>query len=134
MKVVFLFAITSAARVSELQALDCRPPLLQLFNHKVVLRANPAFLPKVVNVDYMSREIDLHAFLPFESDVSIPNLSTLCPVRAVKLYLQRTQHLRKDNNLFCSYAVNHTGFKVTSQTVSRWIRDTICYAYDKQGI
>ena len=52
----------------------------------------------------------------------------------MKLYLKRTQGLRKDNNLFCSYAVNCTGHKVSSQTISRWIRDTICFAYEKQGI
>ena len=133
-KTVFLVAVTSAARVSELQALDCRPELLRLFSHKVVLRANPAFLPKVVNTEYLSREIELQAFLPFSSDFPADKLATLCPVRAIKLYLDRTKPFRKDNNLFCSYALGHQGFKVTSQSISRWVRDAICFAYQQQGI
>ena len=52
----------------------------------------------------------------------------------MRLYLDRTKSVMKDNNLFISYAINHTGFKVSSQSISRWIRDTICFAYNKQGI
>ena len=133
-KVVFLVAITSAARVSELQSLDCRPDLLKLFPHKEVLRANPAFLPKVVNVDYMSREIVLQAFLPFDTDMPREKIATLCPVRAVRVYLDVTKTVRKDNNLFVSYATAHKGFKVSSQSISRWIKDTICFAYSKQNV
>ena len=90
-KTIFLVAVTSAARLSELQALDSRPELLHVFHHKVVLRANPAFLPKVVKTEYLSREIILQAFLPFDSDLAGNKLATLCPVRAVKLYLDRTK-------------------------------------------
>ena len=58
----------------------------------------------------------------------------VCPVRAVKHYIHRTKELRKGHNLFVSYAINHTGFRVSSQTISRWIRDTICLAYEQQGV
>ena len=101
-KVVFLVAITSAARVSELQALDARPELTKLFDNKVVLRANPAFLPKVVKPDYLSREIVLEVFSSEDE-----SNKTLCPVRAVRIYLQRTRSYRKDHNLFVSYAQCH---------------------------
>ena len=130
-KVVFLVAITSAARVSELQALDSRPELLKLFDSKVVMRANPAFLPKVLNSAYMAREIVLSVFNPSDCDISF---KLLCPVRALKVYLAKTETIRKDHNLFVSYAAGHVGYKVTPPTISRWIRDTICQSYDHAGL
>ena len=36
--------------------------------------------------------------------------------------------------MFVSFAPNHTGFKVTSQAISRWIRDVICHAYSHAGL
>ena len=133
-KTVFLVAILSAARVSELQALDVRPELLRIFDNKVVLRLNPAFLPKVLNQDYMLHEIELEAFSPETPQGSHFVLKTLCPVRAVKLYVQKTKDIRKDHNLFVSYAAAHVGCRVSSQSISRWVRDTICSAYRHFGV
>ena len=55
MKTVFLLAITSAARVSELQALDSRPELSKVHRRKASLSLNPSFLPKVPNQTYLNR-------------------------------------------------------------------------------
>ena len=60
----FLIAITSVARVSELQVLDSHPDLLRVHWFKVMLRLNPAFLPKVANVEYLNRELELEVFFP----------------------------------------------------------------------
>ena len=48
-KVVFLVAITSIRRVSELAALSCKAPYLVIHQDKAVLRPQPSFLPKVVS-------------------------------------------------------------------------------------
>ena len=133
-KTVFLVAVTSASRVSELQALDVRPQLLKVFESRVVLHLNPAFLPKVLHKDYVGHGTVLEAFKPAVSLDFDFDCKCVCPVRAVKHYIHRTKDLRKDHNLFISYAINHTGYKVSSQTISRWIRDTICLAYEQQGV
>ena len=51
-KTVFLVAITSAARVSELQALDCRPKLLHVFSHKAVLWATQLVYPRWLQLSF----------------------------------------------------------------------------------
>ena len=48
-KVVFLLAITSAQRASELRALRVDEPYLVFHRDKVVLRPDTTFLPKVVS-------------------------------------------------------------------------------------
>ena len=44
-----LLAITSVARVSELQAFDIRPELSRIRHKSVSFHTNPAFLPKVLH-------------------------------------------------------------------------------------
>lgn len=46
---VFLIVITTARRVSQLQVFSIRPPFLQVFKDRVVLRVDPAFLLKMVS-------------------------------------------------------------------------------------
>ena len=69
----------------------------------------------------------LSAFIPSDCDT---RFKLLCPVRVLKVYLAKTEIIRKDHNLLVSYAAGHVGFKVTPPTISRWIRDTICQSYD----
>jgi hypothetical protein len=57
LKTAFLLAITSAARVSELQALDSHPDLSWVVKSHALLRLNPAFIPKSTVVDYLNREM-----------------------------------------------------------------------------
>ena len=73
----------------------------------------------------------LSAFNPSDCDTSF---KLLCPVRALKVYLAKTETIRKDHYLFVSYAVGRSGYKVSSQSISRWIRDTICSAYRQLGV
>ena len=132
-KTAFLVAITSAARVSELQALDSRPELSRLHRHKATLRLNPAFMPKVPNPTYLDREIELEAFYPNPKDHLEKALHKLCPVRALRFYLQRTEALRQDPQLFVSYQTGGEGKKVSKSTISRWIKQTIMFSYRHLG-
>lgn len=63
-KTVFLVAVTSARRVSELQALSSKPPFLTLHAERMVLRTRAAFLPKVVTPFHLGQSITLPAFYP----------------------------------------------------------------------
>ena len=133
MKTVFLVAITSAARVSELQALDSRPELFRIHRYKATLRLNPAFTPKVPWPEYLNREIELEGFYPHGKDHIEKSLHKLCPVRALRYYLDKTKDIRKDPQLFVSYQAGKQGNKVTKATIARWIKNTILFAYRHLG-
>ena len=58
----------------------------------------------------------------------------LCPVRALTHYLELTSTLRKDRQLFVCYMNgSKLGAKTDKQSLSRWIRDTIYFAYKQKG-
>ena len=58
-KVLFLVAITSARRASELAALRADQPFLQFFPDKVVLQTDISFLPKVVSAFHLNQPLVL---------------------------------------------------------------------------
>lgn len=133
LKTAFLLAITSAARVSELQALDSHDDLCRLTKFKASLNLNPSFLPKVVNVVYINRQIELDAFYPNPRSRLNKHFQLMCPVRALRIYLDKTKNVRKDRQLLVSYQSGRQGHKVSKSTVARWIRQTIVFAYSQQG-
>ena len=133
-KTAFLLAITSAARVSELQALDSNPNLCRVSRHGADLRLNPAFCPKSCNVNYLNRQIHLQSFYPEPKDNIQRGLHKLCPVRALRYYISKTSNIRVDSQLLLSYQPGAgLGHKINKATVARWIRQTVCLAYEKAG-
>lgn len=132
-KTAFLLAITSAARVSELQALDSHPDLSRVVKSHAILRLNPAFIPKSTVVEYLNREIELQAFFPEPTTLEQRAMRKHCPVRALLYYLDRTKPIRKDSQLLISYKPGQLGGKVKKSTVARWIQETITFSYSLMG-
>ncbi len=94
LKVTLLLALTSLKRVGDLQAfsvsetcMDFAPGLV-----KVTLRPRPGYIPKVLSTSFRSQVVTLHSFHPppFASSED-EKLHMLCPVRALKLYLDRSK-------------------------------------------
>ena len=83
-KTVFLVAITSATRASELQALDSCPELLHCTTDRAVLCLNPAFLLKVPTPEHLNREVMLQAFYPHPKSSLERAYRLLCPVHALE--------------------------------------------------
>ncbi|XP_041420124.1 uncharacterized protein LOC121394150 isoform X1 [Xenopus laevis] len=133
LKVAFLIAITSAKRVSELAALSCREPWLTLHQDKAVLRTTPGFLPKVVSERHMNQDIILPSFCPNPSNDKEAKLHTLDVVRALRIYLRRSETFRHSDSLLVSYATAHKGRPVSKRTIARWLVDTINKVYDDSG-
>ncbi|KAJ8368701.1 hypothetical protein SKAU_G00087290 [Synaphobranchus kaupii] len=111
LKIVLLLALTTGKRVSELQALSIHPSCLRFAQDygRVVLKANPAFIPKVIDPTYSCSLVELRACHPppFSSQEE-SRLNTLCPVRALRVYVDRTKGFRKSNQLFVSWASTHS--------------------------
>ena len=135
LKVALLVALTTAKRVSDLHALSTSPECMRFDDRstKVTIKANPAFIPK--NALSVCVPVDLQAFHPppFTSDED-RRLNCLCPVRALRIYVDRTAPFRIGNQLFVSWGTKTKGKPVTTVTISNWIVEAIRQAYTSQGV
>lgn len=134
LKTVLLLALASAKRVGDIHALSVHPSCTQFApgRVRVLLKPNPAFVPKVVG---SCSPIDLLALCspPFSSSEE-RRLHALCPVRALHFYMDRTAGFRRSDQLFVSWASPHRGKPVTKQRLSHWVVESIALAYTCQGL
>ena len=81
------------------------------------------------------RPIELLAFHspPFSSKEQ-ERLNALCPVRALRVYVDRTAGFRKSEQLFVSCATSHLGKPLSKQRLSHWIVGAIAMAYNGMGL
>ncbi len=131
LKVVLLLALTSLKRVGDLQAfsvsetcMDFAPGLV-----KVTLRPRPGYIPKVLSTSFRSQVVTLHSFHPppFASSED-ERLYLLCPVRALKLYVDRSKVWRKSPQLLICFGAGRRGLATSKQRISHWVRDTISHS------
>ncbi len=75
--------------------------------------------------------MDLLAFHPppFSSPEE-ERLHSLCPVRALYMYVQRTHTLRKSNQLFVSWADLYKGKPISRHRLSHWVVKAIVLCYN----
>ncbi|KAL0161844.1 hypothetical protein M9458_041240, partial [Cirrhinus mrigala] len=57
----------------------------------VTLRPWPGYVPKVLTTPFQDQVVNLHALPPEEAD---PALALLCPVRALRIYVDCTRSFR----------------------------------------
>ena len=135
-KTVFLLAITTAKRVSDLHALSVHDECMSWSNggRSVRLQSNPVFVSKTQRVASYAR---LEAFHPppFSSDQD-RRLHNICPLRALRLYVQRTKDIRGEvSQLFVTHGPGRAAGKAASKpTLSRWIVEAIRMAYSSRGV
>ena len=121
-KTVFLVTLATAKTVSEIHALSARHDCLRLNQDGSVtlrLQTFPGFVTKNKRPTDGNQRVTIQ---PLDQ----PNM--LCPVRALKIYLQRTREKRWTSDpLFLS--IRHLRGKTSSQLISIWIKATIALAY-----
>ncbi len=61
-------------------------------------------------------------------------LSLLCPVRALRVYIEHSASYRKSEQLFVSFGNRAKGGPITMQGISRWLVDAITLAYSSLGL
>ena len=134
LKTVLLVALTTAKRVSEMQALSVSPDctIFSGDRTRVTVRPNPAFIPKNSNAACVP--VDLRSFHPppFGSEED-RRLHLLCPVRALRVYMDRTGPFRKSGQLFVAWGASARGKPVTKGRLSQWIVEAIQLAYSSAG-
>ncbi|KAK9542065.1 hypothetical protein VZT92_002063 [Zoarces viviparus] len=127
-KTVFLLAITSAKRVGELHALSVSESCLRWNSDGsgVTLWPNAAFLPKVLTRSHINQPIQLAAFDPPSGE---ERSRLLCPVRALRAYVEATACIWRSEQLFISYGGPKKGCALSKQRLSHWIVEAIAQAY-----
>ena len=131
-KVAVLLALTTAARVSELTALTITGITFS-GDYKVIINQDPAFAPKHVATLYRRTPVVLRAYFPEPQGELETRRHLLCPVRAVRLYMQRTSDSRRTQQLLVTYGGRTPGSALSSQRLSHWLRDGIAAAYQTVG-
>ena len=134
-KMVFLLALGSGKRRSEIHAWLNKNIRHQADWSKVSLYPSPSFLAK----NHLAKEgpecvapLVIPALAPI-LDKSLKEDRSLCPVRALRYYLDKTQDLRQGKELvFVSFK---KGFMkdISPATISSWIKQVIlCYELSDQ--
>ena len=131
-KTVFLLALASGKRRSEIHAWLNKNIRHQADWSKVSLYPSPSFLAK----NHLAKEgpecvapVVIPALAP-TLDKSLKEDRSLCPVRALRYYLDKTQNLRTGKELvFVSFK---QGFDrdISPATISSWIKQTVVLCYD----
>ncbi|KAI2642399.1 ORF V: Enzymatic polyprotein [Labeo rohita] len=62
-----------------------------------------------------------------------PRLGLLCPVRALRIYVDRTRSFRRSEQLFVCFGGLQKGNVVSKQRLAHWVVDAITLVYQCQG-
>jgi len=115
LKVAFLLAITSLRRLGDLQELSISHGCLEFApgDNKAILHPKLGYLPKVPsNVAWPTV---LQAFHPPPHVMAVEErLNLLCPVRVLKLYIQRFSSWLKSDQLLVHFRSHKKGFPLPS--------------------
>ena len=133
LKTLLLLALASIKRVGDLHAFSVDDSCLEFgpADSQVILRPRPGYVPKVPTTPFKDQVVNLQALPLEEAD---PALALLCPVRALRCYVDRTQSFRTSDQLFVCYGGRQKGNAVSKQRMARWIVDAIALAYQAQGV
>jgi integrase len=99
------------------------------------LRPAPGFVPKVGSARNVNRVIRLEAFSPGTATRRRgEEFTLLCPLRALRIYLDKTRRVRRCDRLFVAYAAWREGQPIRAPTMATWLRQVITDAYVVAGI
>ncbi len=89
MKILLLLALASIKRVGDLHAfsVDDSCPEFGPADSQIIMRPQPGYVPKFPTIPFRDQVVSLQELLPEEAD---PALALLCPVRALRCYVDRT--------------------------------------------
>ncbi len=100
-----------------------------VYSH-VALKPRPGYVPKVPTTSFCDQVVNLQALPSEEAD---PALALLCPVRALRIYVDRTRSFRNSEQLFACHRGQQKGKAVSKQRLAHWIVEAVALAYQSQG-
>lgn len=132
LKTVFLIAVTSGRRVSEIHALSADKHHLRWESNGngVRLLTNRKFLAKNESLKNPGKDIFLSRFQDY---ISCAEEGLMCPCRALSIYLNRTKPVREsESRLFLTFKKGSV-HGASKDTLARWIVSTVKTAYAIAG-
>lgn len=133
-KMAFLLAITSARRISEIQAFSALSPYTTILDDKVIIRPIPTFRPKVVSDFHMSQDVILPSFCPNPSNTLEERFHCLDVRRCLLTYLKITSPWRIDENLLIQFQGKQKGHEVSSRVIAPWVKWAIHLSYSSLNL
>ena len=130
---VFLLAVASAKRISELQAFSAIHPYIIFLQDRVLLKFSPYFRPKVPTFQNINQVISLQVLFSASSS-DTPARHPLDILRCLQVYVDRSREFRIDENLLILFAGKSKGRKASKATISRWIKEAIREAFVSQSL
>ncbi|XP_068201627.1 uncharacterized protein [Palaemon carinicauda] len=125
LKAIFLLALASAKRVSELHGLSFE------VSHSKGWKFFPEFVAKTQNPAIADPRFEEFSIPAIPRSDNLSDL-LLCPVRTIRKYLSRTAKLRPVvKSLFVSTGLVKKA--VSKNTISFWLRQVIRRAYENEG-
>ncbi len=124
--------LTALKWVGDLQAFSVSEECLvfgPVYSH-VVLRPRPGYVPKVPTTPVHDQVVNLQALPSKEAN---PALALLCPVRALRIYVDRSRSIRSSEQLFVCHGGQQKGKAVSKQRLTHWIVEAIALVYQSQG-
>ncbi len=133
LKTVLLSALATVKRVGDLQAFSVDDSCLEFgpADSHVVLRPQPGYVPKVPTMPFRDQVVNLQALPREEAD---PAIALLCPVHALRIYVDRTQSFRTSDQLFVCFGGQQKGRAVSKQRLTHWIVEAIVLAYQARRL
>ncbi len=133
LKTVLLTALATVKRVGDLQAFLVDDSCLEFGpgDSHVVLRPRPGYVPKVSTMPFRDQVVNLQALPREEAD---PAIALLCPVRALRIYVDHTQSFRTSDQLFVCFGGQQKGRAVSKQRLAHWIVEAIVLAYQARRL
>ena len=130
-KTLFLLALASAKRIGELHALSYRVSHTRDWG-EVSFAFVTGFVAKTQDPSSLAPRFEGFTVPALPSARKNRNGRLLCPVRAVKVYLDRTaSHRPRCERLFVT--AGRSKKEIAKTTVSFWLRKTISRAYELSG-
>ncbi len=108
----------------------CLPGKFGPNDSRVVVKPRLGYVPKELSTPFRAHVIVLSALSPPTGSKQ----PLLCPVRALKVYIERSASYRKSEQLFVDFGNRAQGGLVTKQRISRWLMDAITLAYSSLGL
>ncbi len=137
LKTALLLALASAKRIGDLHAFSVDSDCIRFGpgDCSVTLRPRMGYVPKSLSTPFKIQTVSLSA-LSSESAASreADAQTSVCPVRALRIYIDRSAGFRQSNQLFVCYGGCARGRAVSKQRLSHWIVDAITAAYTNQGL
>ncbi len=114
LKTALLLVLASVKQVGDLQALSISPACLEFGpnDSKVILKPRHGYVPKVLSTPFRAQVITLSALPPSEED---RELSLLCPVRALRIYFERSAPLGVRNSSLLASVTAPKGIRSRSR-------------------